>query len=194
MKLSEKRSELKKKQILLSAINIIKQRGFDKATMEEIAAGLLMTKASLYYYFQNKEDLLYQCHNLVLNQNIESAKEIISQPLAIEEKFKEMIKLHLNFALDEKETFNLIFETEAIFSRENYKEIVKLRKFYTSLWESLISEGVNEGVFLETKPYLTTMLILGSLNWVHEWYKPQGTYKKKEITVHFQERLLKMLQ
>lgn len=193
MKLSEKRSELKKHQIVLSAIKIVKEKGFEKATMEEIAAGLLMTKASLYYYFHNKEDLLYQCHNLVLHQNIERMEEILLRPIQIEEKFKEMLKLHIHFALDEKDLFNMIFESKAVFSREHYKEIVAMRKSYTSLWEKMIKEGVDQGFFKETEPYLTTMLLLGSVNWIHEWYQPHGTYTKEQITSHFQEKLLKVL-
>ena len=68
MKLSEKRTLKKKEQILLTAITVVNQRGYDGATMEEIAAELLMTKGSLYYYFKNKSDLMYQCHSFVLSQ------------------------------------------------------------------------------------------------------------------------------
>lgn len=194
MKLSEKRSELKKQQILLSAIQIVKQRGFEKATMEEIAAGLLMTKASLYYYFENKEDLLYQCHNLVLSQNIATVEMILNENIQLEAKFKEMLRLHINFAIDEKDTFNLVFETQAVFSQEKYVEIVKLRKSYTSLWESIIYEGIQAAIFKDTNPFLTTMLILGSINWLHEWYQPEGKYTKEDIINHYQEKLLKLLK
>ena len=61
----------KKEQILTSAIEIINRRGYSGTTMEEIAAELLMTKGSLYYYFKNKSDLMYQCHKFVLFQATE---------------------------------------------------------------------------------------------------------------------------
>ena len=57
MKLSERKTLKKKEQILMTAIAVVNKRGYDGATMEEIAAELLMTKGSLYYYFKNKSEL-----------------------------------------------------------------------------------------------------------------------------------------
>ena len=59
MKLSEKKLQKKKQEIILSAVKIVNKKGYQGATMEEIAAELLMTKGSLYYYFKNKEDLYF---------------------------------------------------------------------------------------------------------------------------------------
>ena len=65
MKLSEKKLKKKEEEIILSAVKIVNEKGYQGATMEEIAAELLMTKGSLYYYFKNKEDLIFQCHAMV---------------------------------------------------------------------------------------------------------------------------------
>jgi AcrR family transcriptional regulator len=120
MKLSEKKILRKKEQILFSAIEIINRRGYSGATMEEIAAELLMTKGSLYYYFKNKSDLMYQCHNFVLSQATEDLKEILyhgeGRPTDI---LRKMIAAHMEYAIEEKEVFNLIMEPKS--SEKNTK-------------------------------------------------------------------------
>ncbi len=194
MKLSEKRSIEKKKQIILSAVKIVNRRGYEGATMEEIAAELLMTKASLYYYFRNKEDLLYQCHSLVLNQAIADIEELLAQPLSVEEKFFQMVALHIDYAIEEKETFNMIFEPKNIFSQEQLAEVIELRKRYSSLFNNLILKGIEEKKFRQADSYLLTMLILGALNWIQQWYQPNGRLSKEEIISHYQKDLLKILK
>lgn len=61
MNLRERKTAKKKEDILRSASLVISRKGFRQTTMEDIAAELLMTKGSLYYYFKNKEELLFYC-------------------------------------------------------------------------------------------------------------------------------------
>ena len=46
--------------------------------MEEIAAKLLMTKGSMYYYFKNKDDLLYQCHLMIMELCLEGIEKVVN--------------------------------------------------------------------------------------------------------------------
>ena len=85
MKLSEKRALKKKEEILMAAATIVNRRGYAGATMEEIAADLLMTKGALYYYFKNKGDLFFQCYKLVLSSALGEIKENMLQEGTTEE-------------------------------------------------------------------------------------------------------------
>ena len=118
MKLSEKRTLQKKEQILLIAINVVNQRGYDGATMEEIVAELLMTKGSLYYYFKSKSDLMYQCHSFVLSQATIEFENALNGTGAAEEVLRSMIATHMDYAIDEKETFNMIIEPRQLFDAD----------------------------------------------------------------------------
>ena len=48
--------------ILKSAAAAFRRRGFHGASVDEIASALEMTKGNLYYYFKNKEEILFACH------------------------------------------------------------------------------------------------------------------------------------
>ena len=45
----------------------MRDRGFVGTTIEEVAQQLAVTKAALYYYVQNKEELLFQILSQTLN-------------------------------------------------------------------------------------------------------------------------------
>src|SRR5215467_14601783 len=54
--------------ILKSAAAAFRRLGYHGATVEEIAAALHMKKGNLYYYFKNKEEMLFACHHYSLQQ------------------------------------------------------------------------------------------------------------------------------
>ncbi|MEK4425483.1 TetR/AcrR family transcriptional regulator [Solibacillus sp. FSL K6-1523] len=194
MKLSEKKILKKKEQILLSAITIVNRRGYDGATMEEIAAEMLMTKGSLYYYFKNKGDLMYQCHKLVLAQATEELEEILLEEGSAEHLLRKMVATHINYAVDEKETFNLIIEPKQMFNPEQIEPVLKLRKYYSNLFDQAIEKGVTSGEFHVKEPIIVRMMILGAMNWIQQWYNPTGRMTKEELKQQFAAYIIKLLK
>ena len=50
--------QMRKERILAGALKVFKDNGLDGATMDEIANASGFGKATLYYYFKSKEDVL----------------------------------------------------------------------------------------------------------------------------------------
>ncbi len=194
MKISEKRTLRKKEEILFSAISIINEKGYSGATMEEIAAELLMTKGSLYYYFKNKSDLMFQCHNFVLSKASEDMEEILNGEESIKEILLKMVATHIDYAVEEKETFNLIMEPKRFFNEEQLEQVLALRKKYEGHFDRIISRGIQNGGFHTTEPSIARMIILGSMNWIQQWYNPNGRLSKEELAVIYSDYILKILK
>lgn len=194
MKLSEKKTLAKKEQILLSAITIVNQKGYDGATMEEIAGELMMTKGSLYYYFKSKSDLMYQCHNLVFTKAVQELKDELVGKHSAEEIIRKMISIHIEFAIEEKETFNMLIEPSQIFSGEQLDTVLQLRKHYTSLFDEAIEKGVASGDFNVSDQVISRMMIIGSMNWIQQWYRPGGRLSKEDVKKHFGDSIMKLLK
>jgi len=194
VKLSERRTLEKKEQILLTAITIVNQRGYDGTTMEEIAAELLMTKGSLYYYFKNKEDLMFQCHNLVLSQATRELEDELDRKGTAEEVLRRMIATHINYAIEEKETFNLIIEPKQTFNVEQLEPVLQLRKYYSGLFDRVIEMGIVTKEFHVKDPIIIRMMILGAMNWIQQWYQPDGEMKKEQLQQVFGDYILKLLK
>src|SRR5580765_8837115 len=53
--------------ILKSAAKAFRRLGYHGATVENIATALRMKKGNLYYYFKNKEEILFACHQYSLD-------------------------------------------------------------------------------------------------------------------------------
>ena len=194
MRLSEKRTLKKKEQILLTAITVLNQRGYDGATMEEIAAELLMTKGSLYYYFKNKGDLMYECHNFILSQAITDLEDVLKGEGTAEETLRGMISSHIDYAIDEKETNNLIMEPRRFFNEDQLEPVLQLRKYYSGLFDRVIEKGITSGEFQVEEPLIVRMMILGAMNWIQQWYRPDGSMTKDELKQKFGDQIVKLLK
>ena len=194
MKLLERKLKKKKEEIILSAIKIVNKRGYAKATMEEIAAELLMTKGSLYYYFKNKEDLIFQCHEMVLGQAEEELKRHFETNITSEVKLRRMIVTHIRYAIEEKETFNMILRPDQTFSSEQLKPILSKRNNYAKWFDLVIEEGMANGEFSITEPKIGRMILLGSMNWIQQWYRQDGGKSMEDIQKIYSEYLLKVVK
>ncbi|WP_088009254.1 TetR/AcrR family transcriptional regulator [Indiicoccus explosivorum] len=193
MSLREKKAAKKREDILRSASLVIARQGYQHATMEDIAAELLMTKGSLYYYFKNKQELLFYCHDLILSKAISKMEKIQREDISAEDKIKKAIKAHVAIAIEEKEIFNLIIEPEQIFSEEHIGRIIEKRDRYTGFFDQFIEEGIRNGEFNLKQKKMARMMIMGAVNWTQVWYSAAGEYDKKEIQTIYAEYLVKML-
>src|SRR6476660_1301660 len=64
-------------QILQSAAVAFRRLGYHGATVEQIAASLRMKKGNLYYYFRNKEEILFACHEYSHDRLQELLDEVV---------------------------------------------------------------------------------------------------------------------
>lgn len=78
-----KKGELTRSQILAAALKLFRERGFDSATMRDIAEAAGMSLGASYYYFPSKEsivsayyDYVQQEHKLRVERDITKAKTL----------------------------------------------------------------------------------------------------------------------
>ncbi len=183
----------KKQEILRSAAAVLVEKGYQGTTMEEISAKLLMTKGSMYYYFKNKDDLLYQCHLMIMEICLDGIEKVVDSDCNPIEKLKRAIKEHILLATSEKAMFMALAKPNHNFSKEQLQEVLELRKSYSHYFDRIINEGIDKQVFDRLDIKMVRLIILGALNWIQEWYDQSGPQTAEEIAEVYADYLLKMV-
>jgi len=160
--------EKKKQEIMRSAATVLAEKGYNGTTMEEIAAKLLMTKGSMYYYFKNKDDLLYQCHQMIMEISLDRIEKVVNSDLNPIEKLRNALKGHILLATSEKSMFMVMGKPNQNFSDLQLQEILKLRRSYSLYFDKILTEGIEKQVFDHVDVKMVRMIILGALNWIQE--------------------------
>ncbi|WP_077213434.1 TetR/AcrR family transcriptional regulator [Bacillus dakarensis] len=191
--LREQKIAKKKAEILRSAATVFAEKGYHGTTMEEVAAKLLMTKGSMYYYFKNKDDLLFHCNKMVMDISIQTIQDIIDSDQSPTEKLEKAIKAHIKFATSEKSMFMVMDKPNQNFLDDYLPEILELRSQYDKCFDQILVEGIEKDEFDKVDTKMIRMIILGALNWIQQWYKPEGQLSGEEISEAFAAYLLKMV-
>jgi AcrR family transcriptional regulator len=134
-----------------------------------------MTKGALYYYFRDKEDILYACHDYSLSLVLENLAQVEASEASNEEKLRELIKAHVNVMLDALQGSAMALDFNAL-SAPLLENIVSKRDAFERGMRKLIADGMAEGTFAKGDEKLAAFMILGAINWVTKWYREGGRF------------------
>jgi AcrR family transcriptional regulator len=171
-------------EILKSAAAAFRRLGYHGATVEEIAAALHMKKGNLYYYFRNKEEILFACHQYSLDRLLAILDEIERSPITPEQKLRRLIRSFVHTILDELHGTALFLDLEAL-SPAHLKAVIVRRDQFDRGVRKVLEEGMNEGTFGRGDPKLLAFALFGAVNWIPRWYNPAGASSSQEIAELF---------
>jgi AcrR family transcriptional regulator len=185
--------ERKKLEILQSAAEAFKRSGFLAATMEDISSRLLMTKGSLYYYFKNKEEILYFCQDYSISLMLEMLAEVEKSDDRPDEKLRRVIIGQVSIILDELKASAMHADFQML-SPRLLKKVIGKRDQYERGVRRIIQEGMTQGIFLPGDAKLVAFAILGAINWTVKWFSPNGPMTAEDIGKSFAEFFLRGLK
>lgn len=162
-----RKSAKKKDAIIRAAIEIINDKSFALATMTEIAASLDLRDATLYYYFSNKQALVYECHV----RSLERFERLLKEADVAGGSGIDKIRHFIRALLDD----SYINGPQLYFGDYSYLE--ELQRENIARWadrlkeflKTFINEGMADGSVVRCEPDLVVQLMLGMLIWLAKW-------------------------
>jgi AcrR family transcriptional regulator len=176
-------------EILKSAAAAFRRLGYHGATVEEIAAALNMKKGNLYYYFRNKEEILFACHQYSLDRLLTLLDDVERSGLPPEEKLRRLIVAFVHTILDELHGTALFLDLEAL-SPAHLKTVIVRRDRFDHGMRQVLEEGIRSGAFGDADAKLLCFAILGAVNWIPRWFSPEGPATSQEIADRFADYLI----
>lgn len=184
----EKRAR-RRAEILHAALIAFRESGYHATTLDDIAERLGVRKTALYHYFPDKESILYECHRESLAEIERLLREASSCCDKASERLGYLIREHVRVMTDTLEGSPLAFEVPAL-SPERRAEIVAARDRYERTLRKFIVQGIKDGEFREVDPKLAVFAILGAINWIARWYRPEGAVHAPELGAQFADYLV----
>jgi AcrR family transcriptional regulator len=175
--------------IMKSAAKAFRRLGYHGATVEQIAAALKMKKGNLYYYFKNKEAILFACHQYSLDELIRLLEEVERSGLSADEKLRRLIVAFVHTILDELHGTALFLDLEAL-SPVHLKAVIVRRDTFDRGVRRVLEEGMATGTFGPGDAKLRAFALFGAVNWIPRWFNPDGPASSQEIADHFADFLI----
>lgn len=176
-------------EILKSAAAAFRRRGYHGASVDEIASALEMTKGNLYYYFKNKEEILYACHDYSLDVLLTLMAEVQSDGTPADDKLRKLILAFIHMMLDELQGTALTLDLQAL-SPPLLKRIIAKRDRFDHGMRAIIQQGIDHGLFRPGDPKMIGFAMMGAVNWITKWFDPAGPMSSEEIAQQFADYLV----
>ena len=176
-------------EILKSAAAAFRQRGYHGASVDEIASALEMTKGNLYYYFKNKEEILFACHDYSLDLLLGLMAAVQAEDTAPDAKLRRLILAFVDTILNELHGTALTLNPESL-SPVLLKRVIAKRDQFDRGMRAIIQQGIDQGVFAPGDPKMVEFAIMGAVNWISKWFDPGGPLNASQIGGAFADYLV----
>jgi TetR/AcrR family transcriptional regulator len=94
------RGRLTRARILAQAARTFNQRGYHGTTLDGVARALGVTKAALYYHVRSKEELLFQCHQVLIEIALGSVRTAKARASSADEQLRLTLTSYIEGILD----------------------------------------------------------------------------------------------
>jgi TetR/AcrR family transcriptional regulator len=181
--------ERRRAEILHAALRAFREQGYHATTLDDIAEHVGVRKTALYHYFPDKEAILYECHRESLAEVRRLMTIAGKSAESASERLALVIKEHVRVMIETLEGSPLAFEVTAL-SPERQTEIIRARDKYERGLRKIIDGGVKAGEFRQVDSKLAVFAILGAINWIAKWYRPDGAVQAPELGEQFANYLV----
>lgn len=169
-------------ELLDVAIALFYEKGYTHTTLQDIADRMGFTKAAIYYYAKNKEQLLVEIYTAIVTPAIADARELAAAPATDgATQFVSLIEQHL-------QTFLHNVEANAVFEVQNFslsdpakKRIQALGREYNNLLREVYEKGITDGSIAPGNSTLAVNAVIGLCNSAHRWYRPRGRFSVNQV-------------
>jgi AcrR family transcriptional regulator len=176
----EKEREIKREAVLRAAAQAFNENGFHATSLDDIAEHLGVTKPTLYYYFKNKDEILFECVRVGLGMLKQAISDIdtpdstvLDKLIAAMRKYAEIITMDFGMCL--------VRVGEDPLPPESRKKLRRLKAGIDREFRNLIQQGIDKGVLAPVDAKIAAFTIAGALSWIGKWYRPDGPLSPEEI-------------
>ncbi len=180
--MAEQSANTRKEQILTAAAKLFHSKGFGATTVRDIASEMNMEAASLYHHIKSKEEILEIICFSMAEKFLTTLHDVNDIYFNAEEKLRLAIKNHVEIITNNLHQSTVFLRDWTSLSEPKLSEFKKLRAEYEQGFKTILSDGVNEDVFDDVDKKFAVLSILSSVNWITEWYNPNGKMKADEIS------------
>ena len=181
-----------RQEILHTAARLFQQRGYDATSMNDVAAALKLSKGGLYHHFQSKDEILFE----IMDHAMEITEERVMAPVRSladpEERLRSLIRRHIEVVLSpsDREITVMLHENHPL-PPALRKRINARKKEYIHFVEEVISQVQRtRGARGAVTPRAAAFALLGMINWIYQWYKPEGELQTQNLVPQFTELIL----
>ena len=185
---------MQREDILLSAAQIFRHKGFHGTSMQDIADAVHLQKASLYHHIRSKQEILLAILDQALDTLIADLQPIVDSDQPADEKLDSAMRAYID-----RMTRNADLAAVLLLEHRSLAPALRPQRGqrgdrFESLWRQIILQGMQQGVFRPVDETVVSFALLGVQNWLITWYREGGRFRPEQLADQFTDLFLRGLR
>ncbi len=176
-----KKKVLEEEKIANDAIDLFAEKGYAATSIRDIANSLKVSSSLLYYYFKNKEELLFTILEAIgeeLLHTIDKEKNKTGEPLEV---MRGMILGHIRLVEKENKRAKLFVEQQHNLSKKYLETINRQHRNIYDLYVDQLKKLREAGIISNDSLSVTAFAIIGMIMWSYRWYRKGGSLSVEDM-------------
>ncbi|MCA6124509.1 TetR family transcriptional regulator [Bradyrhizobium sp. WSM 1704] len=178
----------KREAVLRTAVALFLEQGYHRATLNEVAKRLNITKPALYNYFRGKDEILFECWAIGNELVDECIAETSAGGGTGLDKLRKLTVRYAELMTADYGKSLVRFDLRDL-SDDNRKIVRNAKRRIDRAFRDYIAQGIADGSIKPCDPKLSAFAIAGSLNWIGHWFQPGGAMSGRAVAEEFAIRL-----
>ncbi len=161
-----KYQKISKQKILEATAKIIAKKGLDKTSVDDIIEEAKVSKGSIYFHFNSKDELLISAVRFSAEQRITQIKEALKSVQSPKEKLQKLFKANNEMLRNDVDSFLMTYAL-LLNSHNDIRKLIASEyiQSYINFVAQIIEEGINSGEFknVNSKSIATALVFSNDL-------------------------------
>lgn len=158
--------------ILDRATEVFFEKGYEGASMRDIARATGMSLAGMYHYLGSKERLLYLIQKHTFSTILGRLRERLDGISDPEQGIRVFILNHLEYFLEHQQAMKVLSHEDEVLEGEYGREITEIKRKYYRICVDLLDRYRKEkGLQFDCRT--AVLSLFGMMNWIYTWYSPR---------------------
>ncbi len=188
------RTAERREEILTAAAKVFAERGYDRATIADIAQEMGVSKGVVYYLFRTKEDVVFA---IMEDTHLEAHRRLAEANAGggtHADRFRTALRALLSYHLDEATRYRsmaLSMSNLSILSPRNREQVVRQRRDGQRILTAMVEEGQRAGEFIAGEPHVLGQTVVTAALGVSRWFRPGRAATAEQVADLVSDQLLR---
>ena len=180
--------------ILRSARDTFADKGFDGASIRDIAQTAGLSLSALYYYFPSKQEALYELVHTAYTWYVEHCRAVIvdvdDDPV---DQLAVAVRYLARYRMENVSVSTVLLRDTERLTGDNAVRVKELQREAREIMGDIVQTGIDAGTFRVNSAALATRAIHSICNSLSLWYRPTGDLTPDMIERDFTQYSLRIL-
>ncbi len=157
--------------ILQHAAALFAQQGYTATSMNQVAAACGVSKAAVYHYVRDKNELLALVAEAHVHRLAQVVADVMAEPLDAEARLRELIIRFVREYASARNEHRVLTEDVDLLEPERREQVLQVQRGVVAAFADAVA-AVRPAMKKAELHKPLAMLLFGMINWMFTWFRP----------------------